>query len=252
MTDFEVHTTGCLRGCFPDGISMELPNQNKYRIHSRFLGMNLSSYEPALARKFCSLMRKGMTVIDVGAHVGIYSLMASDAVGINGKVIAIEPSPTTAALLRRHIFINRRTNVKVVEAVVGRMEQEVSFAYCLDPTDPIAFANSIAYKNGGKQAIVRMRTLDEICQDCAPELIKIDAEGAELDVLQGARKVLCVHRPLVIVAIHPDPLRMLGTTPRQVVEFMASQNYIGMTLEGRPVDNPGFEEVIFSPALNFL
>jgi FkbM family methyltransferase len=209
--------------------------------------MNLSNYEPALASKFCSLLHEGMTVIDVGAHVGIYSLIASDAVGRNGKVISIEASPTTAGLLRHHILINSCSNVEVVEAVIGRTEQDVSFAYCPDPTDPIAFANSIAYKIQGKEAVVRMRTLDEICQKCSPELIKIDIEGAELLALQGAGRVLGVHRPVVIVAIHPDPLRMLGMTPRQVIEFMTDQDYVGTTVEGRRVDNPGFEEVIFFP-----
>ena len=81
--------------------------------------MNLANYEPELIDTFCNLINSGMTIIDVGAHVGIYSLLASTKVGPSGKVVAIEPSPANARLLRQHLNINQCTNTEVIEAAIA-------------------------------------------------------------------------------------------------------------------------------------
>ncbi len=245
----------CLRGPYywtlakiwPDGLPIELPSGDRFRIHTRFLGMDLPNYERPLVRAFCSFLRDGMTVIDAGAHVGIYSMIASARVGDAGRVVAIEASPTTVRLLQRHLDINACPNVDVIHAAVGEKEGEISFAYRPDPTDPVAFANSIAHQVEGEKAMVRMTTLDEVCKGLSPGLIKMDIEGAELLALRGAEVLLRTHRPTVIVAVHPDQLRMLGGTPRQVIEYMRGLGFNGTKLDGTQAEDPGFEEVVFRP-----
>jgi FkbM family methyltransferase len=187
-----------------------------------------------------------MTVIDVGAHVGIYSLLASAKVGPNGNVVAIEPSPANARLLRQHLDFNQSRNVEVIEAAVADKPGHMSFNYRPIATDPASFANSIAYNISGESANVEVRTLDDICSSLSPAVIKIDVEGAELLALRGAKKLLVKHRPTVIVAVHPEPMRMLGTTPEQLMSYMSSLAYIGTTPYGQKVEKPGFEEVVFS------
>src|SRR5262249_4812985 len=161
----------------PNGVNVLFSSGDRFRVHPRFLGMNLGSYETDLVGVFCKMMARGMTVVDVGAHVGIYSLVASRRVGDNGKVIAIEPSPANAALLRRHLRLNQCTNVEVIEGAAGASAATISFVYRPDATDPAAFANSTAYDIGGVTATIPVVTLDESCGHVSPGLIKIDVEG---------------------------------------------------------------------------
>src|SRR5207302_6189282 len=67
------------------------------------------------AQLFRSFLRRGMTVVDVGAHVGYYTILASRAVGWTGHVIALEPHPVNATLLRANVAQNKRRNVRVLE-----------------------------------------------------------------------------------------------------------------------------------------
>ena len=232
---------------FRNGVYIRFPNGDRFRIHPRFLGMNLANYEPVLIRKFCKLVHEGMTVVDVGAHIGIYSLMASRRVGASGKVIAVEASPANAQLLRRHLAINGCNNVDVIEAAVGDRSDQIAFTYRPDPTDPSAFANSIAYDISGQQATIAMMTLDAICESASPTLLKIDIEGAEMLAMRGAGQLLARARPVLIVAIHPEPLQALGTSARELIDYMRASDYIATNLDRRVVDDAGFEEVIFEP-----
>jgi FkbM family methyltransferase len=230
---------------YPKGIPIALPSGDRFRIQPRFMGMNLSNYEPRLIETFCSLIADGMTVIDVGAHVGIYSLVASAKVGSSGKVIAIEPSPPNAQLLRQHLRYNQCDNAEVIEAAVADKPGQITFTYRPTATDPGAFGNSMAYDISGESATVQVKTLDDICSNLSPAVIKIDVEGAELLALRGAKTILVKHRPTVIVAVHPEPMRMLGTAPAQLVSYMNDLGYIGMRVDGSEVSDPSFEEVIF-------
>jgi FkbM family methyltransferase len=234
-----------LEMAYPKGIRMSLPSGDRFRIHPRFLGMKISNYEPELVEKFCSLIADGMTVIDVGAHVGIYSLLASAKVGSCGKVVAIEPSPANARLLKQHLSVNQCRNVEVIEAAVADKQGQIVFKYRPKATDPGSFANSMAYDISGENANVQVRTLDDICGDLSPAIIKIDVEGAELLALRGAKQSLVRHRPTVIVAVHPEPMRTLGTSPNQLMSYMRSLDYRGRTPSGEVIQEPSFEEVIF-------
>lgn len=230
-----------------DGVYINFPSGDRFRIHPRFLGMNLSNYEPELIGTFCKLVHEGMTVVDVGAHIGIYSLIASRRVGRKGKVIAIEASPANATLLRRHLKINQCTNVEVIEAAIGDRTGDITFIYRPNATDPVAFANSLAYDISGRRANIPMMKLDDICHLVSPGLVKVDIEGAELLAMRGASGLLTSCRPTVIVAVHPEPLRMLGASPKELVDYMRTKGYSATALDGRFVDDAGAEELIFLP-----
>jgi hypothetical protein len=63
--------------------------------------------------------------------------------------------------------------------------------------------------------------------------------------LYGANEILVKNRPTVIVAVHPEPMRMLGTTPLELLSYMNELGYMGLRLDGSAVTAPGFEEIIF-------
>ena len=194
-------------------------------------------------------LRVGSTVVDVGAHVGLHTLMFSRRVGKTGRVIAVEPSPSSSGLLRCHLAWNDCKNVSVIEAAVGNHEGVIEFSYRAGPTDPGGFANSLAYDIGGLKRHVSMTTLDAICKGLLPDVIKIDVEGAELLVLEGAEELLACAAPTLVIAVHPEPMRAMGAVPANLIAFHKARGYSGHHLDGRPATDPGSEEIVFKKSV---
>jgi FkbM family methyltransferase len=229
----------------PRGVKAVLPWQLSVRLHPRLLGIPPDEYEVDLSATLDRSVALGMTVVDIGAHVGLHSLRLSRAVGEAGRVIAVEPSPANTALLRKHLAWNACHNVTVIEAAIGEHVGEIEFSFRPDATDPGAFANSVAYDVGGEKARVKVTTIDEICRGLKPSVIKVDIEGAELLALRGAQELLSRSSPALLVAVHPDAMRALGTAPSQLVELLRGFGYVGRRLDGSLVIEPVFEEIVF-------
>jgi FkbM family methyltransferase len=228
------------------GVPIRLADGMPTRLHPRLLGMQPELYEPAVTSLLVHHLHYGATAVDVGAHVGLHSLMMSRLVGPEGRVIAVEPSPANANLLRMHLAWNGCANVSVIEAIAGNHEGDIEFEYRAQATDPGSFANSLAYNIGGPRRRVTMTTLDSLCNRCLPNLVKIDVEGAELTVLEGAEQVLIRGAPILVVSVHPAPLSKMGAKPADLVAFLEARGYCGHHLDGRPVTDPGFEEIVFA------
>ena len=147
-------------------------------------------------------LKKGMKIVDVGAHHGIYSIKAT----MNGAsgVVAIEPHPTNFKALKRNIAENRATSIIAVNAAVSDkdgntllFESPFSGQHSILPFLPAVFH--------GKATQIPSYTLDTLLSQLQfdPDLLKIDCEGAELLVLQGAKKLLTQPRDRkVIVEVH--------------------------------------------------
>ncbi|MFW6078443.1 MAG: FkbM family methyltransferase [Gemmatimonadota bacterium] len=177
------------------------------------------SYEPEQTRRFEASVLPGGTVLDIGAHVGYYTLLASDLVGDTGTVWAFEPNPRNARFLRRHVEINRCGNVRIVEAAVSDRGGAARFAAGSGSgTGRLADAGALE---------VRTVRLDEYCarHGIAPSVLKIDVEGGELAALRGARDLLSRGRPVLFLSTHGADvhractalLRSLGYEMRPIV-----------------------------------
>ena len=154
------------------------------------------SYEREQTRLFEAHVRPGQTVLDVGAHVGYYTLLASSLVGPRGAVWAFEPSPHNARFLRRHVRLNRCANVRVEEGAVSSREGTAWFAP--------GSGSGTGHLAGSGRFQVRTVALDAWCaeREIRPDVVKIDVEGAEREVLEGARRVLETARPLLFLSTH--------------------------------------------------
>ena len=161
-------------------------------------------------------------------------------------MLAVEPSPVNAALLRLHLAWNDCNNVSLTEAAIGDREGFVEFRFRPNATDAAASANSLAYDIGGETAVVRMTTIDAVCSGCDPTLIKIDVEGAEHLALRGAQETLARSAPVLVVAIHPEAMRALGSSPAELVKFMERCGYECRHLDGRRAVDPGLEDIVFA------
>jgi FkbM family methyltransferase len=129
-----------------------------------------------------------MTVLDVGANAGYFTLLFSRAVG---AVFAFEPDPQNLVHLRRNITLNHRDNVSIIAAAVTDKEGVARFR-------PDASMGSIC--SDGPLSVTTCR-IDEFP---TPDFVKMDIEGGELLALQGAQRTLLKHRTSWFIELHGD------------------------------------------------
>lgn len=173
----------------------------RWIIGSHTHGCWLGTYEWTRQQAMVAVVRPGMVVYDLGANVGFYTLLAARLVGPAGLVVAFEPLARNLEYLRRHLALNGSDNVTVIDAAVSdrvgcaRLRGEHGASARLGADGEIA---------------VRTVTLDELVFGQGrrpPSVIKMDVEGAEVDVLRGAERTLAVWRPILLLSTHNLGLR---------------------------------------------
>lgn len=154
-------------------------------------------YEPEFFRAFVAHLREGIVVYDIGAHWGYYSLVASRAVGDTGRVIAFEPNPENVQVIRRNIEYNQINNIECLELAIGDTCGKVLF-----DVGPDTGWGRIS--DTGKLE-VECRTLDSLMDSLpAPQLVKIDVEGAEEATIRGGMNLITQARPVLFIETHGD------------------------------------------------
>lgn len=175
-------------------------------------------------------LRLGMVFVDVGANQGLYTLLASRKVGPMGRVVSVEPSQRELSFLRRNLDLNHLTNVVV---------QEVA----LSDSSGTALLRIANIEHGGHNTLghfvyddvtpaaeepVLLTTLDLVVQQLnlpRVDLIKVDAEGCELAILQGGKETLRQHKPAILVEVQDSSLRHLGASADQLLAFIEAEGY---------------------------
>jgi FkbM family methyltransferase len=165
----------------------------------------------AAVRRF---LRPGSTFVDVGANVGDYSLLAASIVGDAGRVLCFEPEPQNRYWLQKSIDLNGYKNMDVFPVALSDTNRQASLYlgeiagyHTLIPGHPERQAGTIT---------VPTRTLDSHLKELGREridMMKIDVEGAELQVLRGARTTMENNPQMILfLEIHPD----VGVNPAEV------------------------------------
>ena len=142
---------------------------------------------------------------DLGANIGFFSLLAARLVGANGRVFGFEPDPEIAGRLRRNIERNGFANVTAVEAGIWSSSGEANFLSA-DSSSPDRGVGKFALDgNPAAGTPTRCVSLDEFVQTApAPDVIKCDIEGAEVEAFRGAGKLLRERRPWVLCEMHSE------------------------------------------------
>lgn len=177
-------------------------------------------------------LRPGACVIDIGANVGEYSALAAELVGPTGHVYAFEPAPETAASLRKRF--DGVPQISIVEAAVGDVTRTVRLY--LDAENPTQHSlGSHNVGRGGGTVKVQQRALDDVKGLRPPDVIKIDAQGGELRVLHGARRILASAKPFVVFELWPYGLRNLRAEPADLLKELKRNGYtlFKLALNGR-------------------
>lgn len=172
----------------------------------------LNTYE----RKF--KIEEGSVVIDVGAHIGIFSIKAARESGKKGRVIAIEPHPTTYTLLMANLKRNRCENIIPFRMAASNFKGEAEL-YLYHHSG----GHSLVFKRNSGVIKVSVDKLDNIVKKFNPEhidLIKVDVEGAGLLVLKGAKEILEKFKPNLSIAVYHASAEREG-----IIEFLSSRGY---------------------------
>lgn len=168
--------------------------------------------EPEVQAVLQEHLRAGMTFYDVGANIGFFSLLAARLVGAGGRVIAFEADPEIAARLREHAARNDSARISVEEKAAWSSAAPVFFARADASLSPDRGLGHVVTAGAAEtaQETIRVETvvLDEYAaRVCAPDFIKCDVEGAEVEVFRGARKILMEKKPILLCEMHGEENR---------------------------------------------
>jgi FkbM family methyltransferase len=159
---------------------------------------------------------QGKTVWDVGAHIGYHTLGFAGLVGERGHVHAFEPNPANQVCLEGNVKRNFRLAGRIVVHAMALSGQDGTGTLITSPSiisgksmgshleDALCPLTEEHYKDFGVQQVTMLRgdTLVERGISLPPAMMKVDVEGAEIDVLNGCRKILTTYRPIILAEIH--------------------------------------------------
>ncbi len=196
-------------------------------LHSIYLGyIDMLDHEPLTSKVFLSQLRTGDVVVDVGANIGKYTLLASGLVGPTGRVHAVECSPETLALLRNNVQRNNLQNVEIhpfaASSAPGTLALHVTAIglswFKPGPQWPVV-------QGSGTTVNVRAIPLDELISSPV-HLVKIDAEGADLEVLKGMKRILSENdRVSIIVEWAPPMLAEADKDPFELPRWLQEAGF---------------------------
>jgi FkbM family methyltransferase len=234
-------------------VSKKIGPYGPFKMDKRFAFSNFSRWGSAHNRGFVACIEEagGMrTVFDIGAHIGLVSLPLSMSIDQCGKLFAFEPAESNRAFLENHIRDNGIHNIEIISDLVGDEAVE-SVRFFESPAD--SGMNTIAEsrrRSGFVETDVKQITLDAFCnkRDLRPELIKIDTEGAELNILRGASGVLRKYHPIIFLSVHPQHVAELGGSVEELEELLTRLGYVVNDMDGNIVRPTELTEYVLRPA----
>jgi FkbM family methyltransferase len=164
------------------------------------------AYERPVQEALAALVRPGAVCYDVGANLGFFSVLLARLCGPTGSVYAFEPVAGNAAMIRRNARLNRMDNIRVLNVALSRTDgrgelilaHHVGGAVLAEAGVPPDAAGCVVVQTRVIDTLVERREIEP------PDIVKIDVEGAEMDVLQGMRAVLRTRSPIVVLELDDE------------------------------------------------
>jgi FkbM family methyltransferase len=216
------------------GIELALPAEDNPALIRE---LQTCVYERPLFDEFCCRVAHAChtpehVVIDVGAHVGAYSISAAR---LGARVIAIEPNPRVAELLHDNARRNGVASmIEVLAIALGAQDTRLALNVSVQP------CAAHIERERGLGPIVDVRTLDGIvrARGVRAGVVKIDAEGMDLDILQGGQETLARHDPWVAAELHPHAMARLGRSAGELLTFVIERCRTRRFLAHESLDPP--------------
>lgn len=168
---------------------------------------------------FEQLLKPGMTVLDIGANIGIYSILASDKVGKKGNVFAFEPVPENLSLIRHNLTLNHIKNVKVVPSAVGDKKDRVTISLVENSLG----THSVGAESAQTLEVNQIKIDDFVSLNkIKVDIIKIDIEGYEAHALDGAKHTIQDKNIILLMEFSAKLLKNCGTDPQKFAKYLLS------------------------------
>jgi FkbM family methyltransferase len=161
--------------------------------------------EIPVQRVLADRLQPGMIFYDLGANIGLFSMLAARIVGPSGRVFSFEPDRETAARLERNVGRNRFRNVTIVPKGVWSASGKRAFTPADSSSPDHGTGRFLRDNELANSVFLECASLDDFAREApAPQAIKCDVEGVELEVLRGAEQTLRDHRPWIICEMHNE------------------------------------------------
>ena len=190
-------------------------------------------------RKLVELAKGKSVVFDIGAHIGICALPISRVIKEGGLYYSFEPAEANRKYLVTHLKMNNIDNVIVVSILVGdKCGNCVEFYESSSDSGMNSLCQPENKDSIYNKVVKEQITLDSFVakNGCIPELIKIDVEGAEINVLKGAKSVLREYHPEIIISVHPKHLEILGHSVDELAKEIRGIGYQIYNVDGSQVN----------------
>jgi FkbM family methyltransferase len=217
-----------------DGLSFRIVPNDQI---SRVLYVS-GTYEPNALHVLQRFLQAGHVFLDVGANAGVFSLVASRAVGSRGHVYSFEPSEREYRRLSDAVQLNHLDGViTAIRAAIGAHRGEVSLRVASEPySGHNTLGSGFAYEDVGTSKLerVEMTTLDDFDRReglSRIDVIKLDIEGAEAAALVGAERVLRTRRPVLIIEVFSRSLSSSGASAAEIQERLLNADYRLFTID---------------------
>jgi FkbM family methyltransferase len=224
-------------------------NYSKVRFAPRWMRYFPSDYEKENYDVLRQNLKPGMDVIDIGAHIGLFTVVCSQLTKGKGKIVCFEPTPGTFQLLQQTIKLNHCENVTSVQAAVSDKVGTATFYISSDHegnNSNSLVGNNPLHKMSGYD--VKLETIDNIIHTYSlkPAIVKIDVEGAELDALKGGLSSFVKLKPRLILGLHPAAIKRKGDSLEAIWDLLMSVPY-NIELDGNPITQYDFckSELLF-------
>jgi FkbM family methyltransferase len=231
------------------GLTRQINGQECIRIRPAHRNAH-EDYEPAVFHYLKTKVRPGATVLDVGAHVGLFTVLLARWAGPKGQVFAFEPTPLTRTALIDHLTLNDVAG-QVTVCPFAVSDKEGSSAVYTVSNSPENTLSPIHGRLPNAEAVeIEVTTLDAFCgsRRIRPDLIKIDIEGFELHALRGAKQILVHHRPTVVVEMHPMNWPEIGVTREQAAGLLGELNYRMIPLDDQRDPLAEYGHIVLEPS----
>ena len=177
----------------------------------------VSGFQEPYVKKIINV-KKGEVFVDVGAHIGTYTIPIAKKVGEMGKVVSFEPHPKSIDLLERNIVLNQINNVVLIKHPVSDSIKKVLFRLSKDPP------TSGIETDDKNESVIEMDAIDLDTALSEQKLtridwLKIDVEGKELDVLKGSKNILKKYSPKIIIEMFNKE------TIKESIKILESEGY---------------------------
>jgi FkbM family methyltransferase len=184
---------------------------------------DFKQFEPISQQAFKDAVKPGMTIVDVGANIGYYTLLAGKLSGASGRVNAVEPCPGNLAFLERNIKLSKLKNITIHPYAAGETFQKREFHVTDISVDHGFYAHP--YATTVNMIEVTQLPLDELIKSRV-DLAKIDVEGAEIEVLNGMKSIVNRSGSLVLFdEWSPDFMRSAGREPSELFDRLRALGF---------------------------